>query len=419
MSRSKIAVSDSSAMLNGQCGAAEALVELFSNISGVDEASGAVSTGNRKDVEASPQQIAALKDYDRMSSDIRQTLLAEIDVLDSRVVHPIRDLLKVFQRVRASITKRNHKLTDLDRFQNSLKKLKDKDQRSLSEEKNMFRLETDVERAKVEYEDWNERLKEELPRFFELCNYFYEPTWQTLYFLQVNIYYMTLERLEPRAKSGYFSAQEDPLKAYESRRNSVPTSGLERLGITKPPISKSRPLLASKPSGPSSVSAPPEKKPPPRPPITGKPVSVSSNVTDHDSVRPSPQQAPHLYSPRRTSSASVASNISLASMGSAVSSETGPAAAPPTKVQTPAAALAAAASAKKPPPPVPGNKPRAAKIYATALYDFEAQADGDLSLETGQRIELLSKSESVNDWWKGRNSDGVEGLFPANYVKLG
>ena len=65
---------------------------------------------------------------------------------------------------------------------------------------------------------------------------------------------------------------------------------------------------------------------------------------------------------------------------------------------------------KKPPPPPP-VKPKPKKQYVVALYDFEAQADGDLSFRAGDRIEVVEKTASSEDWWTG-NLDGVQGVFP-------
>lgn len=49
------------------------------------------------------------------------------------------------------------------------------------------------------------------------------------------------------------------------------------------------------------------------------------------------------------------------------------------------------------------------------LYDFESQRHGDLQLTKGETILCLEKSD--DQWWKGRNSKGEEGVFPANYVE--
>lgn len=81
--------------------------------------------------------------------------------------------------------------------------------------------------------------------------------------------------------------------------------------------------------------------------------------------------------------------------------------------------LASAAAGKKPPPP-PAPKPAAfaaKKEHATALYDYAAQADGDLSFRAGDRIEIVQRGHEDNEWWIGR-LNGAEGQFPANYTKL-
>lgn len=59
---------------------------------------------------------------------------------------------------------------------------------------------------------------------------------------------------------------------------------------------------------------------------------------------------------------------------------------------------------------MPKPEPAAAS-YVVALYDFTAQAAGDLDFKVGDRIEVIERTESSEDWWKGR-LDGREGVFP-------
>ncbi|XP_038628873.1 SH3 domain-containing YSC84-like protein 1 isoform X1 [Tachyglossus aculeatus] len=54
---------------------------------------------------------------------------------------------------------------------------------------------------------------------------------------------------------------------------------------------------------------------------------------------------------------------------------------------------------------------------ATALYSFEGQHPGDLSFEAGDKITVISKTESHFDWWEGRLR-GQTGIFPANYITM-
>lgn len=75
-------------------------------------------------------------------------------------------------------------------------------------------------------------------------------------------------------------------------------------------------------------------------------------------------------------------------------------------------------SRSAPPPPAPSAPPvMAAKpVFVTALYDYAGEQPTDLSFSKGDRISVVKKTESTNDWWTGR-LNGREGAFPANYVQ--
>ena len=75
-------------------------------------------------------------------------------------------------------------LVDYDRFNNSLTKLRDKKERSLSDEKNLFKLEQDFEIATNEYEYMNNALKQDLPRFMQLAGHFIDPLFNSFYYMQ-------------------------------------------------------------------------------------------------------------------------------------------------------------------------------------------------------------------------------------------
>lgn len=103
---------------------------------------------------------------------------------------------------------------------------------------------------------------------------------------------------------------------------------------------------------------------------------------------------------------------------------------PPSRYQTPLAGstptpeksahdyFGAAAAKKKPPPPIPAKRfPSGQQAqFVTALYDFEGQSTGDLAFREGDRIRVVKKTESVDDWWTGEVG-GKVGEFPANYVR--
>uniref|UniRef100_A0A673BVD7 Mitogen-activated protein kinase kinase kinase n=1 Tax=Sphaeramia orbicularis TaxID=375764 RepID=A0A673BVD7_9TELE len=59
--------------------------------------------------------------------------------------------------------------------------------------------------------------------------------------------------------------------------------------------------------------------------------------------------------------------------------------------------------------------------FWTAVFDYEATADDELSLRRGDLVEVLSKDSLVSGdegWWTGMIADRV-GIFPSNYVSKG
>lgn len=56
------------------------------------------------------------------------------------------------------------------------------------------------------------------------------------------------------------------------------------------------------------------------------------------------------------------------------------------------------------------------QLVVTATHPFTGQQPGDLSFVPGDRITVITKTESQYDWWEGQLEDGRVGIFPANFV---
>ena len=111
--------------------------------------------------------------------DIREAVQPDVDLLSTRICEPLKELQDTIKKIRKTITKRDHKLVDFDRHNNSYAKLKDKKEKSLNDEKNLFKFEQELEVATSEYEHYNGMLKEELPQFFQLATAFITPLFHT------------------------------------------------------------------------------------------------------------------------------------------------------------------------------------------------------------------------------------------------
>ncbi|KAJ9095800.1 hypothetical protein QFC19_007414 [Naganishia cerealis] len=61
-------------------------------------------------------------------------------------------------------------------------------------------------------------------------------------------------------------------------------------------------------------------------------------------------------------------------------------------------------------------KASSVQLTATALYDFEAQGDDELSITEGEILNVIDKSNE--DWWTVKDPRGNQGVVPAQYVEL-
>lgn len=132
----------------------------------------------------SSHTIANLPHYSQMMEELRETLTPEIELIESRVVAPIKDFTNILKAIRKNITKRDHKLVDFDRVNNSFTKLKEKKEKTLKDEQNLFKLEQEFEAVSADYEYFNNALKEELPVFFEKVKALISPLFHSFYYMQ-------------------------------------------------------------------------------------------------------------------------------------------------------------------------------------------------------------------------------------------
>ncbi|KAF9903175.1 hypothetical protein BX616_001697, partial [Lobosporangium transversale] len=483
------------ALLNHQAEFGIVLSEIYDPALG--EPSGEVTP---RRAQTAPESIQAVDDFQAVMREIRDILLPEVDKLEQQVVRPLTEMQNLMKMIRKTIVKREHKLVDYDRFRISLKKLQDKKDRTLGDEKQIFKLESQLEVATADYDGLNNLLKEELPGYFWLRTQLMEPIFYAFFFLQLRISNILLDRIDPLARSGYYDLTMDVLQGYESRKGDIaPTLEsveiITKRSISTPYASKygrSSHDISSTGSSPETPKAyggasntsltSPKPYSPPAPPATKpwqaattlKPwqqhASSSPSTTSSTAPAPKPWQAApkaappvpapkawqaagahpsspatapkpwqagtatsrasHESSPPPAYSSPRAANATAANTSPGSSSRSGPnihlhvspfstgiagaVAATAANAALNAGKSAVAAAKKPPPPPVP--KRLGAPKMVVALYDYDAQQDGDLSFKKDDRIEIVERTASAQDWWTGK-LNGRQGVFPGNYVQ--
>jgi amphiphysin len=84
----------------------------------------------------------------------------------------------------------------------------------------MYAAENAVEVSTQDYNYFNDMLKEELPKLFELESEFIRPLFQNFYYMQLNIFYTLNEKMKSM-EIDYFDFTVDIEEQYESKRGDV------------------------------------------------------------------------------------------------------------------------------------------------------------------------------------------------------
>lgn len=363
-------------MLEHQIEFSKAIAEIYKPISG------RMSDPDSMVVDGNPEGINACEQYEAIVQDLKATLAPELDMIETRVIRPADELLEVVKLIRKVALKRQHKQLDFDRHRASLKKLQEKKEKTLKDEKAMYASENSVEQATQEFNYYNDLLKDELPKLFALEREFIKPLFQSFYYMQLNVFYTLHDKMQG-INIGYFDLTLDVEAAFEKKRGDVQEQA-EALSIVHFKTTVGRPSKLSKFGK--------EKE---------KELGVNRRATHDFSGTPPPP-----YS----ASAAPGEKTAMGSSGLGRSNSTG----------SSIATSAAIAAKGKPPPPKPKPKQFAlngASETATALYDFEAQAEGDLTFVSGDVIEIITRTQNDNEWWTGKLL-GKKGQFPGNYVKI-
>jgi amphiphysin len=357
-------------MLNHQIEFAKACAEVYKPISGrMSDPDSFIQEGN-------PEGIRACEEYEAIVRELQASLQPELEMIETRVIRPADELLDVIKAVRKTSTKRDHKQLDYDRHKTTLKKLQDKKEKTLKDEKALYKAENDVEQATQEYNYFNDLLKEELPKLFTLEREFIQPLFQSFYYMQLNVFYTLHERMQ-NIDIGYFDLTLEIEEAFEKKRGNIQEQA-EAIGIVHFKTTGGRPKGQSK-YGQSKLAIEANREP--------KRLTYGSESTE---------SPPPPYSPGNTSTA-------LSPPMSATGSSWG-----------------AAAKAKGAAPPPPKPKPaRLSGVPAaetcTAVYDYEAQAELDISFKAGDVIEIIQRTANINEWWQGK-CKGKTGQFPGEFL---
>lgn len=378
------------AMLNHQASFSEYLAILYQPLEAETE-DGVVK---RRNNETSAKDIQAVQDYATIMGYSRDEIMPWLDVIDAQVIGRVIEFREVLKGVDKTIIKRNHKQMDYDRFRTSVAKLKAKAEKTISEEKQVYKLEAQLDVATQDYEYLNGLLKEELPRLLQLRTQLIDPMFENFYFTQCQIYSMLLARLQEVINTngdhfetinmGIEEGFNQRLNRYNARTE------LEESGLLK---QGGRAWLGASAANSSKLT-----------------LKERAAIRQEEKMKGSPQLGGGGYGSSGYGSDSPPPPAYGMNQDSMLDSS-------PYQSDTKHSPSYGGYNNTYSPPS--GHSPQASAsgqtTYVTALYDYAAQAEGDLTFAKGDRIQVVQKTQDVNDWWTG-SLNGQTGVFPGNYV---
>ncbi|KAI7856170.1 hypothetical protein BDC45DRAFT_504492 [Circinella umbellata] len=340
-------------MLENQMEGAITIEEIYNPMMGVQQSEEGVI--KRRPNETSSEAIQTVQDYAIAMTYCRDEILQELDKLDLCVVQPSENIHIIIKTIQKTIIKRQHKLIDYDRYRTSFVKLSNMADKTPSEDKQVYKLEGQLETATQDYQYLNDMLKQDLMRFFQLASSFITPIQENFYNIQCRVIggmYGRMYEVIDNHRDYFVTLDMEVEQGYQWRlKQRDIKSEIEQIDVLK----KGGTSLNGSLVRPENASLQERAE--------AKKQQDYNNRSGQDPISEpifnSQQQAP-------------------------------------------------------PAPPKPPIITK--KEYVIVLYDLDAQQEGDLSIRSGDRIEIIEKTNNTMDWWKGKINDR-EGMFPGNYVE--
>ncbi|KAJ5134745.1 hypothetical protein N7526_006110 [Penicillium atrosanguineum] len=411
-----------------------------------------------RDISSPARTNRLRREYDELRGDLQQ----ELDTVETRITQPAEDAKNYIIPVKKTIKKRNDKKSDFERYQSKVDSLMTKGKRNDRDNANLAKANSDFAVAKEAYVAADDDLRRRLPTLisllFSLAPYFLRAQVEIQNRMLAHYYTVLHTYCEEEGLPSPSPPMDQVIQEYELANNQA-KDDIESLNCLaqgkairqsdpnnpenkRPSVGSKRPSLTSRPSLASikshasstsgfSISA--ARKPSFAPPMPGnKPCG-----TEYRSVSPTSS----YMTARGSVSLASSSGTSPLPSGDDYYEPSMPAPSPmPSPYHQPVSHVpvsmspagpkidhmqyttnlrnpstqditsAIAAKKKRPPPP-----PRGAS-FVTALYDFNGHQNGDLVFHEGDRIKIVTKTQSTDDWWEGELR-GKKGQFPANYVE--
>jgi hypothetical protein len=374
-------------------------------------------------------------------TELKTDLLEEVNMMDSRVIKPATEAKEYIQPVRKTIKKRENKRLDYERYQDRVTNALKKQKRSDRENAALAKAEDDLTKASEEFNIADAHLRETLPPIiaaaFSILPHLLAAQIMTQNTLLAQYYTILHTYCEehgfpspPPPMEEVIAVWSQDFKPIQQQVESI-TCIARGKAVHQPMALGDDPnarkssstlgvrngLTAQRASSQGMISPGPTS---PNPNARIMRIPSSNSIPQSTAVisppAPSPEPEPEPEPTTAFTNPDYSTHLSPQSFYSA-HSPAGPKVDYFSRERTQSSNGLSAVGKKKPPPPPPKRiGSNNTGLFVIALYAFDGQGHGDLSFAEGDRIKVIKKTDSTDDWWEGELR-GVKGSFPANYCK--
>ncbi|KAK6839543.1 sh3 domain signaling protein [Apiospora arundinis] len=345
--------------------------------------------------------------------ELKVDLMEEIASIDERIIKPTTDARDCIAPLRKTIKKRENRRLDYEKAQDKAAKIQRKPGKGPKEEAALAKAEDEVARAAEEFQIADSHLRETLPPLVNATFSLIPPLLAAIVLINnrlLGLYYTALhgyceEHNFPSPPPpmedviACWSADYSPVKREFESISCIAHGKASKLPMHITPEEQVSPNEGRKSSMPFIRRVPTEF-------TTASGYGISGNR--------SPGASPNSLKPRSDYFGGGSSN------GGGSQGRPGTASTIASNMSSISLSGGGAPIVKKKPPPPPPKPKRInttqPEVFVEALYDFAGQGAGDLSFQEGDRIRVVKKTGTDQDWWVGELG-GVKGSFPANYCK--
>ncbi|KAL8821298.1 MAG: hypothetical protein Q9191_007336 [Dirinaria sp. TL-2023a] len=372
--------------------------------------------------------------------ELKVDLLDEVNMVDTRIIRPAIEAKEWIQPLKKVIKKREDRKLDFEKYQKRVDNASKKTKRSERDNAYLAKAETEAVRAKEEYAIADEHLKAKLPPVvsaaFSLLPHLLSSQIMTQNSLLGNYYTMLHDFCTEENYPSPPPPMHEIIGTWENEFKPAQRE-VEHLAciaggkaVRQPTRSDSQfqsngynarnGSAQRRASNQSTLSIQSSQSTSLKPPVSPSISAVSDSPSPDSYTRPKISSVPSQTSLALATPNYSSSNAASPSPGDVLSTHApaGPRADYFSRDRLPSTSsiTSIAAAKKKPPPPPPKRVASNQGLWVTALYEFAGQGQGDLVFKEGDRIKVVQKTNSTDDWWEGELR-GVQGSFPANYCQ--